>query len=268
VSIDVSCPSVTMIVWASAWLHGAAAADDVLDALLAWADLHEVAAADDGTATALDLPATGEPAVSPALLLAAARRSGVTGGRLVLPVSGDVRGLGGPGPFADAALAAGEAVVLDGVDLGLVPVIVADGVMRWTVYDLPSGPPPEMVPLSEADHGLAGAMRTAATTLIELDVARHRPGVREEIEAIISGTPKLLWPEGMPPKPLRVLQRSIEVSAILQIASGDSPGGALSASAATARAQALWPLFDAVRVARRAAVDEAVRVFADRASRR
>lgn len=257
-----------MIVWTSAWLHGAAAADDVLDALLAWADLHEVAAHDEGTATALDLPASGEPAASPALLLAAARRSGVTGGRLVLPVPGDVRGLGGGGPFAEAALAAGEAVLLDGVDLGLVPVIVADGVMRWTVYDLPTGPPPEVVPIAEADHGLAGAMRTAATTLIELDVARHRPGVREEIEALVAANPKLAWPDGMPPRALRVLQRSIEVSAILTVASTDSPGGALSASAAAARAQALWPLFDAVRTARRAAVAEAVRVLTDQASRR
>jgi hypothetical protein len=42
----------------------------------------------------------------------------------------------------------------------------------------------------------------------------------------------------------------------------DEPGGALSASAAAARREALRPLSTAVRVARRAAVTEAVRVLA------
>ena len=36
------CPSATFTVWASAWLVGAAAPDDVLDALAPWADAHDV----------------------------------------------------------------------------------------------------------------------------------------------------------------------------------------------------------------------------------
>ena len=39
-----------MVVWTSAWLHGAAAADDVLDALHSWAESHEVTAHDESTA--------------------------------------------------------------------------------------------------------------------------------------------------------------------------------------------------------------------------
>ena len=42
----------------------------------------------------------------------------------------------------------------------------------------------------------------------------------------------------------------------------DEPGGALTAAAAAARREALRPLETAVRVARRAAVTEAVRVLA------
>ena len=41
------CPSATFTVWASAWLVGAAAPDDVLDALAPWAEAHDVQAADD-----------------------------------------------------------------------------------------------------------------------------------------------------------------------------------------------------------------------------
>ena len=40
-------PSATFTVWASAWLVGAAAPDDVLDALAPWADAHDVQAADE-----------------------------------------------------------------------------------------------------------------------------------------------------------------------------------------------------------------------------
>ncbi|MEU5692226.1 hypothetical protein [Actinosynnema sp. NPDC020468] len=258
-----SCASVTLVVWTSAWLHGAAAADDVLDALGVWAELHEVVADDDGTATALDLPGPDERPVGPALLLASLRRASVTTARLVLPVAGDVRGLGGQGLLSQYALRAGQAVVLPDAGVGLVPKLVADGVLRWTVFDLPSVTPAEHLPIGEAEHGLQSAMREAATALVTLDVARHRPNVRKEIADLSAEHQRLSWPAGMPPRSLRVLQRAAEVGAILQVAASDAPGGAISASATAARDEALRPLSDAVRRARLAAVDEAVRVLSD-----
>jgi hypothetical protein len=264
-----------MVVWTSAWLHGAAAADDVLDALESWAESHEVTTVDQDSADLLGLPAPGEPVVSPALLLAALRRIGATGGELVLPVAGDLRGLRGNAPFAAAALHAGEAAVLTanaegsdrpplGIDLGLVPELVAEGVLRWTVFVVPADAPGgDPTPLGEAEHELAGAMRAAATALVELDVARHRPGVRAEISALVEGQPRTPWPPGMPNKALRVLQRAGEVAAILQVATSDEQGGAVSASAIRRRAEALRPLDHAVRQARRAAVAEAVRTLSD-----
>ncbi|KAA2266446.1 hypothetical protein F0L68_01470 [Solihabitans fulvus] len=259
-----SCPSATLVVWTSGWLHGAAAADDVLDALNTWAELHEVLADDAGTATALDLPGPGEPPAGPALLLAALRRSGATGGRLALPVPGDLRGLGGKGPLSAAALRAGEAVVLPEVGVGIVPETVAESVIRWTVYDLPTAAGAEHVPLSEAEHGLTEAMRSAASTLVSLDVARHRPNVRAEIDDLTAAAEHTPWPAGMPQRALRVFQRAADLAAIVTVASSDAPGAALSASATQARADALRPLSDAVRRARCAAVDEAVRVFSNR----
>lgn len=263
-----SCPSATLIVWTSAWLHGAVAADDVLDALQCWAEVHRVSAHDAEVAAALDLPGMDEPPTSLALLLAALRKVGVTGGDVVLPAPGDVRGLGGKGPFGDAALNAGQAVVFDGASLGLVPRQSDRGQLHWIVFDMPNAASSERIPLAEAEHELAGAMRASATALMELNVARHRPNVRDEIDAVMNAGPRLPWPPGMPPRTLRVLQRAAEVDAILQVANGDPMGGALSASAAAARIQALRPLFDAVRFARCAAVNEAVRVFADHAGRR
>jgi hypothetical protein len=278
--VFVSCPSATLVVWTSAWLTGAAAADDVLDALQSWAEPHEVLAHDEATGELLDLPAAQEQPASPALLLAALRKIGVTGGELVLPVAGDLRGLRGHAPFAAAALHAGEAAVLstwdgsngDNGDFGLVPEwrgpagaesAPADRVLRWTVFRLPAAPAGERMPLGEAEHGLSGAMRAAATALVELGVAKHRPGVREEIAGLVAAAPDLEWPPGMPPRSLKVLARAAEVDAIVKVAMSDAPGGALSASATRGRAEALRPLDHAVRAARRAAIDEALRTLSE-----
>ncbi|MCP2268286.1 hypothetical protein [Actinokineospora diospyrosa] len=262
-----STPSATFAVWVSAWLNGSAAADDVLDALSHWAPLHDVVAVDQSTADSLDVPVRGQAGGQVAGLLAAVRRAEVSGGRMVLPVPGDVRGLGGRSEFAGVALHAGEAVVLHGAPLGLVPEPIADGVLRWTAFDIGDAPAAEHMPLGEAEHELTGAMRVAAGVLTELGVAKHRAGVREEITARVAHRSAAPWPEGTPPRALRVLQRANEVSAILDLAAEDSPGGALSSSSARRRADALRPLFDAVRIARLAAVDEAVRVFSDHADK-
>jgi hypothetical protein len=268
----VPCPSATFTVWASAWLVGAAAPDDVLDALAPWADAHDVQAADSDAAQLTNLPGPGAPVTSLTFLLAALRpaaagREAAGPARLVLPAPGDVRGLPGPGVFSRAATAAGEGVLFPdtgpGAVLGIVPTTVADGVLRWTVYPVPdAGPPPEFVALGHAERDLRDQVRQSASVLTSLGVARHRPGVREEIAAALRARPASLWPAGMPPQALRVLQHADEVEAILAAASVDEPGGALSASAATARREALRPIETAVRVARRAAVAEAVRVLA------
>jgi hypothetical protein len=258
-----------MAVWTSAWLSGAAAADDVLDALQDWAELHEVVAADENLAAALEIPVRGEPGGAPATFLAALRRAGVENGRLVMPVPGDVRGLGGASMFATEALRAGESVILN--NLGVVPERIGNaaegGIVRWTVFEVAHTAPPPAVPLGEAEHELTGAMRVAAGMLIELGVAKQRDGVREELQARVAERTTSSWPAGMPQRALRVLQRAAEVSAILELAMEDEPGGALSASAALKRAEALRPLFSAVRTARCAAVSEAVRALSDHAER-
>ncbi len=257
-------PSATFTVWCSAWLAGVAAPDDVLDALAPWARSHEVLAADPAGAEVTTLPLPGAPASSLTFLLAALRRAAPRSpARLVLPAPGDVRGLPGPGVFSREAIAAGEGVLFADVGLGLVPTRVADGVLRWTVHRVPEpGPTPEFVAIGQAERDLREQVRRSASVLTDLGVARHRPGVREEIAASLRARPATLWPARMPAQPLRVLQQADEVEAILAAASVDEPGGALSASAAAARRAALRPIETAVRVARRAAVAEAVRVLA------
>ena len=254
-----------MVVWTSAWLHGAAASDDVLDALHTWAEEHEVRAHDEQLAARLDLPGPDDTPAGPAMLLAALRKSGTNSGELALPVPGDVRGLGASTAFSRLALQRGEASAFPDVELGVVSQNVAEGILRWTVFEVGQLPPSENIPIGEAEHGMSSAMREAASTLIDLDIAKHRPGVRGEIAETVASRPSPTWPEDVPQRPLRVLQRASEVEAILWAATADTPGGALSASATRARTDALRPLFDSVRSARCAAVAEMVRVLTDRA---
>ncbi len=255
-----------MTVWLSAWLAGAAAADDVLDALEPWAEAHDVLAADDTTARVTGLPGPTEPPTSVTFLLAAVRRLGGSGpgpARLALPVPGDLRGMPSTGAFSRAVMGVGHGVLLVDIGYGLVPTPVADGLVRWRLHSvLEPVPPDEQLPLGEAEYALREQVRRSASTLTALGVARHRPGVRQEIENTLLARPRSLWPDGMPAHALRVLQRADEVEAILAAASVDDPGGALSASAAQARTDALRPIAAAVRVARRAAAGEAVRVLA------
>jgi hypothetical protein len=253
-----------MTVWLSAWLLGAAAPDDVLDALEPWGEGHDVVSADDGTAETTNLPGPDDLPTSVTFLLAALRRlSGSTGSaRLVLAAPGDIYGLPGPSTFSTAVIDAGEGLTFGHINYGLVPRSLGGGLMRWTLHPVP--PPivaPEYLPLREAEFNLREQVRDSASTLTALGIAQHRPGVREEIEASLRSRRHSLWPDGMPAHSLRVLQRADEVEAILTAASVDDPGGALSASAATARAQALRPLALAVRAARRAAVADAVRTL-------
>ena len=263
----VPCPSATMTVWASAWLAGAAAPDDVLDALAPWAEAHDVLATYPA-ATLTGLPGPTEPPTSVAFLLAALRRAGPDArspARLVLPAAGDVRGLPGPGHFSQAAIEAGEGVLFPDSGLGLVPSTVGDGLLRWTAHYLPG--PGRARGAHLAGRRRARAARAGAPLHLDLiahGVARHRAGVREEIDAALKARPRTLWPDGMPPHALRVLQHADEVEAILAAASIDDPGGALTATAAQARNAALRPLATAVREARRAAVAEAVRILVPR----
>ena len=258
------CASASLAVWSAAWLAGSAAADDVLDALAPWSEAHDVVAADTATAAVTDLPTPDRAGAGLAALLVLARRRSVPTGpdaRLVMPVAGDVRGLPGPVALRTAAMEAGECAVLAGPGLATVPAPVADGVLRWTVHLVDDVPPSAHPSLSDAEHDLRSSVRDAADTLAAMDVAKPRAGVREEIADTLRRRPRPTWPAGTPGRPLRVLQHADEVEAILVAASGDEPGGAMSASAALARTDALRPLATAVRAARVAAVAETVRAL-------
>ncbi|WP_028849341.1 hypothetical protein [Thermocrispum municipale] len=256
--------SATLVVWSSAWLAGRAAADDVLDAMQVWAERHELEVADPRAAELTELAANC-PVPFTDLLPVLRRLSSPMA--LVLPAPGDPRGLDAGGPFTKAALQAGEAVVLPDAGIGLTPRDV-DGLLRWHVHHLVSSPVIEHVGLAQAEEELTTAVRDSAAALAELQVANERPDADDALRAHLRARPPLNWPDGMPGRSLRVLQRADEVAAILSLANADDPGGALSASAAAHRAAALRGPAAAVRTARTAAVAEAARILSEQPNRR
>lgn len=220
--------------WISAWLRGDASPDAVRDAVLDGDAAHHV----------LDLPGSPEP--MPLLLaLGTVRRAGTVSAGLALPVPGDPVGLGGPAAFNAAALEAGEAVVLAGADLGLVPHRAGAGV-TWQAF--PAGRR-GLEDLGEADRGLRRALLDAANTLAELDVARWRPEVADELMDL-RRQPTYAAPSGTPGGAVALAGRATTALRIVDLALEDE-GGAVSLHEATARDEALRPL---ARAGRRAMV--------------
>jgi hypothetical protein len=224
-------PSVRLSWWGTAWLRGHVVADQMVDGVVAGDAVHVVAGSDGAEPLALGLGRL--------------RNRGATGLGLALPVAGDPLGLGGPGEFNSAALAAGEAVVATGTEAGLVPVRVG-GSVTWTEHPAQRRQVPDV---GEADRALRSALLEAADELARLDVARWRPEVADELTDLRHPRP-VAAPPGVPTRCLTLAGRGMQAMTIVELALEDD-GGALSASEVEQRRSALVGL---ERAGRRALV--------------
>lgn len=213
--------------WLTAWLRGHEVTDHALAAISGDDLLHQVS-----TGSLLDL-------------FSLARSAGATQAGLALPVDGDPLGLGGPRPFNEAALMAGEAVVVVEASLGLVPEVSTD-VVDWSMHEASRRVVPDV---GEADRALRAAMTEAATTLASLDVARWRPEIADEL-LNLRHRPSVDAPAGTPPRCVELAERSLQALGICGLAAEDD-GGAISAWEIDQRRGALQPL---ERAGRRALV--------------
>lgn len=272
------CPSVSLTLWANAWLAGQAAPDDVLDALSCWAPAHSVAAYDAAAADVTGLPWPDVNTATSVSLLQTVR--GAAGLRtapgpalsLALPVPGDVRGLPAGSTFARDALAVGEAVIIGserGAAIGLVPEFEIDGeylgddtdadppVLSWTAYSLPAAPTPEHRDLGEAEYTLRAAVRSAADALVALRDGGGGIDVddpRAMVEQVLAVTHQHRAPEHAPTRALRVLENAAQVDAIITVSAGLMPIAIQSSSEVQSASDALRPLAGVVRSARLAAI--------------
>ena len=167
--------------WWSAWRRGDAALDDVLAAL---EGIHHVAG----------LPGEAD-AVPLVFAFARLRDLGATSAGLALPADGDPLGLGGPAEFNAAALDTGEAVILAGADIGLVPHRVGAGVV-WRCFRAERRQLPD---LGEADRGLRRALVTTAHAFDGRNLGLDHPDLADalmnlrhrEDPVAPAGTPRL-----------------------------------------------------------------------------
>jgi hypothetical protein len=218
-------PAARLAWWATAWLRGHAVTDLLIDAVIGDDATHVVAGlpGHDGTATLVQG-------------LAELRRLGATGVGAAYPVDGDPVGLGGPPGFNADALEVGEAVVVPGTGLGLVPHRTGAAV-AWTVH--PAGPR-QLPDVGEADRALRAGLVESANALADLDVARWRPEVADRLMDL-RHRDALTAPDGVPARCVELASRGLQAMAIVDLALEDD-GAAVSASEAGQRRAALVPL--------------------------
>ncbi|MEP6599705.1 MAG: hypothetical protein ABJB98_09710 [Actinomycetota bacterium] len=228
--------------WASAWLSGLAASDEVLRATMEGDRAHRVQG----------LPGTGDSAVPLSeVLIEWRRRSART--RLVLPVPGDLRGVPGPGGFRAAAVDAGEAVF--GSGLGLVPDLFdhpassAPPSVTWHAYEV-ADPPPDPLDVAQARLELTETIRACATALAAADVARWTDAMGEALTDARRAGERPNLPPGFPPVAVHLVAQAERLHAILDVAALDPVGGAVTRAGMATRANTLRPLATAVRRAR------------------
>jgi len=217
--------------WYSAWVSGAVSLDAARDAIVG----------DDAAHDLVGLPLEPDP-VPLILGLGRLRSLGASGAGIALPVPGDPLGLAGPAAFNADVIEAGEGVVLDGADLGLVPHRAGAGV-TWACH--PAASLRQVPDPSEADSMLRRALLEASRTLADLDVARWRPEVADELMAL-RRTADLPFPHAMAPRAVQLASLATRCRAIVDLALEDD-GGSVTAHEADARRAALLPLDHAAR---------------------
>lgn len=235
--------------WMSAWFAGDAGPDEVVDAVTLDDAPHQV------SGLGLDLVPLRE-------VLTMWRREG-SPVRLVLPVSGDVRGVPGPAEFRSAALEAEEGVCSGA--LGLVPEVTdywpssAPSTVVWHAHVI-TEVASDYLHVGDVAFELTTAIREAASALAAADVAGGGAEVIDALREARRAGEHLNLPPNFPPRAVALLAQAERMQAVLDLAADDPAGGAIDRFGMSARASALRPLAAAVRRARLAGYNAAAEV--------
>jgi hypothetical protein len=219
--------------WLNAWIAGRTSADEAITGITAGRETVSFR----GLEPELDLP--------PAMMLGEIRRRAVTRVTVALPVPGDLTGLGGPSQFNVGALDAGQAVLLTGVGLGMVPDS-RPGTTTWVAA--PADPPHYLPDVATADRELKEGLISAADALARLDIASWSPDAADalmNLRAPASFDAPMTFGSAVAARLVSSALRCVE---IVRMAFSDE-GGALTAAESSSRREALIPLRHAAHAA-------------------
>ena len=223
--------SARFALWFTAFAAGRTSLDEARDRIVEDDVAHDV----------IGLPDQDGP-VPLILALGLLRVEGATRAGLALPVAGDPLGLAGPAAFNNEVLEYGEGVLLDGGELGLVPHRAGAGV-QWLA--LPATTQRQVPDPSEAEAALRRSLLGTTEALVDLDIARWRPEVADELMALRRSA-DLALPQAMAPRAVRLTGLAARCRLIVELALEDD-GGAITAAETDARRRALLPLDHAAR---------------------
>lgn len=152
------------------------------------------------------------------------------------------------------AMAAGQAVLLSSSNesLLLVPCPVGTST-TWLVEELVA--PVPQLSAGQARRQVQAALNEAVDALVALDLARERPELADRLNDVVTAVlPPALVPPGLGARDRDLLERSLRLSALCELALQDD-GAASTAAQASSRAQVLRPLLDTARQGVMAATD-------------
>ena len=152
-----------------------------------------------------------------------------------------------PLPGLAAAIDAGECALLEaaaGRRVLLVPEETGTSVV-WRVEEVLDPPPP--LDAGQTRRDVHAATQEAIDALTALDLARERPELADALTDLVAAVLDLrLVPPSMPPRRRDLLERSLRLGAICELALADD-GAAVTAGQAAQRRRALEPLAGAAR---------------------
>lgn len=227
-----------LVTWGNAWLRQTCSLDDAAQAATGMDESHRLDGAPWGDDSALTVSFGRLPA------------AGVRALRLALPVPGDLSGLSGPQALNTTALEAGEVVLLEGAQAGLVPHASAPGEgapsVRWTWHQAAEGRL-DHESTADAARRFKTTMREATDALSELSVAGMSPETAARIGQLRQAAPaRLPLPTTFQGSGRDLLEQAWSLSEILELASRDT-GTARTASEIRHRAEALRGVTQAAR---------------------
>jgi len=171
------------------------------------------------------------------------RRRGATGLHLALPVAGDPLGIAGPPSTTALVVDAGQAAVVGGAGIALVPEVVGRGV-QWTA--VPASPPTAVASPAEAERAMSEELLAAARELAALDVARWNPGLPGLLADADPGRRAAELPSTLGVRRTGLIARATRLRLALSLALAED-GGARTLAESRRRRELLEPLERAVR---------------------